>query len=148
MKISRLVIALSLGIFFIYTGAIKAGKADAFALNIAQYLILPTTWWKPTAIMVSVLELITGIFLLHPITRRWGAILVLFLMAIFLYALGTALYHGLSINCGCMGSREGTSPTALWIAIGRDIVIAITAIFLVVDRSRSVAHQKKERQGA
>ncbi len=146
MKIVRLVIALSLGIFFIYAGAIKAGKADTFAINIAQYLILPATWWKPTAIAVSLLELVAGIFLLHPVTRRWGAILVLFLMAIFLCALGTALYHGLSISCGCMAAREGTGPTALWIAVARDIVIAIAAIFLIVGRSRSVVHRKKGKK--
>lgn len=134
MKIFRLAAALSLGIFFIYSGAVKAGKSDEFAMNIAQYLILSPFWWKPTAVAISLLELSAGIFLLHPLTRRWGAILVLFLIAIFLSALTTALYHGLSIGCGCLSGYEGGSTTALWIALSRDIVIAIVAAFIVCGR--------------
>ena len=132
MRFFYQLIAFALGGLFLYSGAVKASTSDEFAMNIAQYLILPPPWWKPAAIAISLAELCTGILLLIPHTCRWGAALLLLLMAVFLSALTTALYHGLIIECGCLQRHEGGTTAALWFAVWRDVAISLAATVLLL----------------
>lgn len=129
MNIVRVVIALALGALFIYSGALKVGKWDAFAMSIAQFLLLPPLWTKPAAFIISFLELSAGLLLFIPMTRRWGAALVVLLTAVFLFALISALLRGLPIDCGCFGPGGGTSN--LWFAAWKDIALSLAAAFLI-----------------
>ncbi len=132
MKTVRLIVALTLGLLFLYSGAVKASKSDEFAMNIARYLILSPWCWKPAAIVISLLEFGAGTLLLIPHTRHWGASLVLLLMGMFLYALGTALLRGLVISCGCLPGQNEGSPLALWFALWKDVAISLGAAFLLM----------------
>lgn len=97
-----------LGAVFLYAGVTKGWDPSAFAVAVDNYRILPQTFVPVVAVVLPWIEVVCGLLLL---TGRWlpGAVLVVMaLLSIFLVALGSALWRGLDIACGCFS----TAPEA------------------------------------
>lgn len=62
----------------------------------------------------GLVEVVTGMALVVPVTRRPGAMVALLLSATFAFLLGRALVHGHEFPCACLGPDDRVSATGLW----------------------------------
>jgi len=91
-----LAIRLVLGIVFIYAAIDKIANPAAFAQSIYNYRMLPHTFINFMALTLPWLEIIWG-----------SALLIGFMLFIFIIAISFALVRGLDISCGCFSSGGG-----------------------------------------
>lgn len=77
-----------------------------FETAISRYQLMPNWAVRPIANILPLVETVLGGILLLDITNTvafWGA---MFLLLVFLIAIGSALLRGLQIDCGCSGKRS------------------------------------------
>ena len=120
-----------LGILFIYAGVRKLIEPLDFADAIAGFQMLPDHLIYPVAIGLPIFEIVLGIIVMIPKKQGWlkvGALGIALLNIAFIVILLSALFRGLSVQCGCFGF--GIMPPSEWdvhIAIVRDITFLIIA---------------------
>jgi hypothetical protein len=137
-RVLRFLVQLSrfaLAILFLFTAAAKLAIIKTFATNVGELLSASgfnyTRWMWPITISVIVMEIITAMLLLLPVTVRIGAVFGALLLVGFA---GYALYYvyalrGEPLECGCFGgiiaSQLGVK-TAL-----RNLVLVIPAVIVM-----------------
>ncbi|MEN6440659.1 MAG: MauE/DoxX family redox-associated membrane protein [Syntrophobacter sp.] len=119
---------LSIGLLFIWTGAVKLMNPNKFAIAIANYEILPDPLIIPAALGIPALELLAGIGLLFDIVLGFG--LTFGLLVLFLGVLATAMLRGMDIDCGCFSADEIRERGSLQATFVRDIVLTASVLFL------------------
>lgn len=132
----RWTLRLLLSGVFAYAGALKMRDASAFAESIASFRLLPDILVTPVALTLPPLEITAAMLALGADRwRRAGAFCLLVLLLIFTAVLSTALARGLQVDCGCFGPDrlDFLNPMRnLWLALGRDVALAVVAWFLYV----------------
>jgi uncharacterized membrane protein YphA (DoxX/SURF4 family) len=130
------VLALVVGGVFIYASIDKIQDPRAFAKIIYHYQVIgpsSTVGFVPAnllAVVLPWLELLAGLALVTGAWRREGAVLAALMLAVFVVAVGSALYRGIDIaNCGCF-SLDDSGRAASWKLILGDL--ALLAASLVV----------------
>lgn len=120
-----LLLRLSLGALFVYAGAMKLRDPGAFAVEIANYHLLPdlAPW---LAVTLPSTEVVAGVSLcLAPGPwLRAAALLVGALSAVFTVAVAQVVARGINISCGCFGGDSG--PVTL-VTVGRDLAFLVAA---------------------
>jgi uncharacterized membrane protein YphA (DoxX/SURF4 family) len=121
-----LMIRISLGGIFIYSGGLKIADPVAFAGNVAAYQILPYFACYLVAATLPWIEGITGVLLVGGWKTRSATILVIILDLVFMAAIISAMARGLDIDCGCF--RQGGPKTPPWQALVRDVGLLVMAV--------------------
>lgn len=116
-----------LGLIFIYASIHKITDPFAFSEAIYNYRILPDVLINPLAIWLPWLELTAGLSLIIGVWTKGGALIISFLSLSFAIALGSALFRGMDISCGCFYS-SGTKRIADWVTIAQDLWLLIMGI--------------------
>ena len=129
-----LVISLAIGILYIVSGLDKVRDPGAFADNIFGFAILPALLISPLALGLPPFEIICGLLMLAPRTRRVAALGLMLLSAVFFVALVSALARGLTLDCGCFGVGAPSRPR-MWLEAGLDILL-LAGTLIVYLRSR------------
>jgi len=89
-----------LALLFLVSGVWKLGDPIAAAERMAQMQV-PHILSLPAALLVGVLETVGGVLILVPRFRRWGALLIGFLLIVFMIYIG-AMYNVLvGEDCSC-----------------------------------------------
>lgn len=132
------VIRVLLGATFIYAAVPKIADPIAFAADIAAYKLVPYFASYLVAAILPWLELFSGLLLVAGYRVRGGAVVIAFLNLVFLAALASALWRGLSIDCGCFKSQGAKG--SLWVPFGRDLVLLAFTLFVL----RSESTKQKE----
>ncbi len=72
VKQTALAMRLILGGVFLYSGLVKASSSAQFAIALAPFTFLPTTWFRPVAVLLPLCEMVAGVLVLTPrtIARR------------------------------------------------------------------------------
>lgn len=118
-----------LGLIFITASIDKLISPWDFGRAILAYdlLVGPLTWLiSPMAVIMPVLELVTGVLLIVHKWVRPSAILILALNIVFILAIGAVIIRGMEIDCGCgldywlFELVSGT--TTAWGAMIRDLI--------------------------
>ena len=128
-----------LGGIFLYAGTIKASASEEFALALVPFTLLPEAWIGTFAVVLAWTEIAAGLLVLLPRIHRLGSTVILLLALLFIGVLTWALSNGIIVSCGCFGSDDPPSATAMQTAILRDIGIACAAVFTLVFRPKTVA---------
>lgn len=128
--------ALGVAGFFLYAAATKIYfDQRQFAIEISNYRILPQSYVNIPAILMPWIEIGAALALLLPATRRSGAILIIGMLLFFIAAISySALYLGLTIECGCTGKGGGKAG---WLTIGRNVLLiagTLLSVFLLPRR--------------
>ncbi|MFZ4775527.1 MAG: MauE/DoxX family redox-associated membrane protein [Terrimicrobiaceae bacterium] len=145
---SLLLTRFILGGIFLYAGTIKAGASEEFALALIPFSILPDSWTGPVAILLAWTEITAGALILLPRVHRLGSALILVLALVFIGVLTWALANGIIVSCGCFGSDEPPSASAMRTSILRDIAIAAAAaLTLFFSPGGRPAFKNKEAAG-
>ena len=124
-----LVLRVVLGAVFLYAGVVKTSASAQFALTLVPFTFLPPVWLPGIALILPVVETLTGALLLAPWPglRRVGAIAALALCLIFVVTLAWALANGIIVACSCFGRDETPSAWKMMLALGRDVLLAMAA---------------------
>lgn len=117
---------LVLGGLFLYAGLLKAADVTAFARTVAAYQLLPYALNYLVAATLPYVEILAGLLLVLGRNVRGAALLLALLTVVFIGALCSVLWRGLTIDCGCFGSNGATPP---WLALVRDFGLLVLAHF-------------------
>lgn len=99
-----------LAALFALAGALKLADPAAFAADIGNYRLLPVPFAAALALWLPWFELALAAALLMPRWRREGALLAAGLLLVFCAALGSVLWRGIDLECGCFGRGNPASP--------------------------------------
>lgn len=124
-----LAVAIALGAVFVYAGVDKIRNPLAFADSIAAFSVLPLTFINLLALGLPVFEAACGLLVIIPRTRRFGALALILISALFFVALLSALLRGLTLDCGCFGVGAPSRPR-MWLELGLDAVLFTGALFV------------------
>lgn len=133
-----------LGLIFITASIDKLASPWDFGRAILVYDIMvgPLTWLvSPMAVIMPVLELVTGVLLIFHKWVRPSAILILIMNLVFILAIGAVIIRGMEIDCGC-GLDNWlfelvTGTKAAWGAMIRDIVfLMMNLVVLLAPQSK------------
>jgi uncharacterized membrane protein YphA (DoxX/SURF4 family) len=100
-----------LGLIFIYASIHKIADPIAFSETIYNYRILPDMLVNFFAIWLPWLELFAGLSLIIGIWTKGGALIISMLSTAFAIAVGSAIFRGLDISCGCFSLTHGREIT-------------------------------------
>ncbi len=131
-----LAVAIALGAVFVYAGVDKIRDPLQFADSIAAFAILPAVFVNPLALGLPVFEVACGLLLVMPRTRRFGALALVLISALFFVALLSALLRGLTLDCGCFGIGAPSRPR-MWFELGLDAVLFASALLVYFGSPRS-----------
>lgn len=123
-----------LGGTFVYASIGKILDSPSFAVVISNYKILPEFLVKPVAVVLPWIELIFGITLILGVWVKTSALILSFLLLVFIAAIFSTIIRGLNIDCGCFSKfvQEGEPPNAnLWMSILRDVLFLLLGITII-----------------
>ena len=123
INLSRLLVRVGLAALFVYAGAKKAYDPGAFAIEIQRYQMVPWILGALASVYLPWLEMLAGALLLLKRFERGALLLITCLLLVFTLALASAMFRGLSIDCGCFGKElieTGTTGPLL-----RDLVLLV-----------------------
>lgn len=122
---------IGLGVIWIWASIDKLFHPREFAEIVYNYRLLPDMAVNAVAIVLPSFEILLGLFLVIGVWVPGAAFGSLFLMSVFLMAIGYNLYRGLDIHCGCFSTSASDGPISLW-EIGRDGVLWLVSILLLI----------------
>lgn len=130
-----LLVRLALGGVFIYASYYKIIEPAQFAKSIWYYHLLPGQFINISALVLPWLELLTGLALILGAYYRGAVLWVNILLLVFIAALASAAYRGISIDCGCFKAAAASSESAMQ-TLYRDLGYLLLGIQLFLSRSR------------
>jgi len=126
-QIFFLLLRVSLGVLFLITGLQKVSHPGNFAEVIANYGLLPKPLVHLSALFVPWLEILLGIcFILGWLTRA-ASLLMAGLSLAFAFFVGSAVYRGLDVDCGCFAGASSVS----WWHVALDLGLTMLSILFL-----------------
>ena len=122
-----LVARLILGAVFMYAAYDKVLEPRAFADAIDNYRLVPDGLVNTLAVALPWIEVAVGGCLLLGVLAPGAGLLAGCLLAVFTFALVSALARGLDIHCGCFGLEGGAAIS--WV----DVAVRIALMALSVE---------------
>lgn len=125
LKLSRVFVRIALGALFVFAGVLKAYDPGAFAIEIQRYNLIP---WFPGAVAsvyLPWLEILAGVLLVWKKFERGALFLITCLLFVFSFALASATFRGLSIDCGCFG-KAFTATGTIFPLVRNILLLAFT----------------------
>ena len=135
MWVLEKVCRLGLGGLFIYSAWVKIEDPGMFADSVGKYEVLPESLVGLFSLVMPMLELVAGIALVFTKWMREAALLISGMLALFMVALAQALARGLEISCGCFGVPSVGGRQEIVLALVRDMVLIVPAIWLMFRRN-------------
>ncbi|MBW1678539.1 MAG: DoxX family membrane protein [Deltaproteobacteria bacterium] len=123
---TALLCRIVLGVGFIYSSWDKILHPEQFAQSVLNYRVLPPESVNLLAIILPWLEIVCGIFLLLGLFTGGSILVIIFMVTVFLVAIGSALIRGIDISCGCFPSNGAHGINILYLL--RDMTIFAFAI--------------------
>ena len=112
-KLGCVLVRVTVGALFVFAGATKAYDPGAFAIEIQRYQLVPWIVAALISVYLPWLEMLTGALLLLKRFERGALFLTTLLLLIFTLALASAMFRGLSIDCGCFGKAFTATGTTV-----------------------------------
>lgn len=123
------------GGIFIYASLDKLAHPDQFARIVFNYHLVPGPLINLMSLILPMSEFVAGVFLIFGIMYDGARRYLLFLMAIFMIAVGINAFRGVDLECGCFTVSSRAKSATLQLLL-RDIIYAIPGIILIVSTSR------------
>ncbi len=123
-----------LALVFLGAGLLKLSDLYGFQRAIGQFGLLPDAWIPAAAWCLALAEVLGALLVLAK--RPSGLWLIGGLLVTFSAALLYGIWLGLDIDCGCLGPLESEGPTSLGAALGRDLLLLLICLTLLLQRLR------------
>ncbi len=132
------VLRWSVGLLFIFSGLIKANDPLGLSYKMQEFfdvwgISFLTDYTLAFAIVMNVLEIVTGIALLIQFPYKQTLWLLLGLIVFFSFLTGYALFSGKIKTCGCFGDCIPLTPKTSFI---KDIVLLIAIVILLFNKKK------------
>jgi len=127
-----LILRLALGFTFLLASLHKVQHPEQLAIIVRSYQIIPSGLSNIFALFLAWSEFIAGIFLILGIFTRQSAMVIAFLLIMFIAAIITTLVRGLVINCGCFDEQGDPVDSAL--LIRNLVLIAVASLVIRFDK--------------
>lgn len=128
----NLILRITLGGVFVYSGFVKLIDPKSFAKVISQYDLVPEILLAPVAIGLPLLEFLVGLGLILNIR---GSLSIIFgLLIMFIAVLWYGILKDLSIDCGCFTPNEIADHNSLKRAFYRDMLMLGAVLFIYLQR--------------
>jgi len=132
---------IAIGCMFIYSSLPKIRQPYDFLASIYSYELAGPKLGMFVAMTLPWLELIVGVCLIGGIFTAGALLAGIAMSAMFTYVLGSALYYGLEITCGCFGA--GATELITYKTLIRAAIILCACSLAYIDRIvRSTVPQK------
>ncbi len=118
-----------LAVLFLYAGIAKLADVRTFAVDVANYRVLPAAVVGPFVASIPGVEIACGLGLLRARTARAAALLATGLLGAFTIAAVQALARDINIDCGCFGSVR--APVTV-LTVGRDLGLVAAAVVISI----------------
>lgn len=125
----EIVLRLVLGGFYVLAAVGKVVDPGQFAEAVANYRLVPHDLINLVAILLPWIELVAGLFVIFGVWLVASTWLINLMTIIFIAAIGSAVWRGLSIECGCFGTVGGRSVGMT--AIAEDALLLLCGLLLV-----------------
>ena len=96
-----------LGGIFLYASLDKIAHPDQFAVDVANYRILPPALVNLLAVTLPWIEAVCGALLITGPFTRGSNLVMVGMLGMFVVAVGAALARDLDIECGCFSTSAG-----------------------------------------
>ncbi|MGE9295854.1 MAG: MauE/DoxX family redox-associated membrane protein [Puniceicoccales bacterium] len=96
-----------------YAGITKALAPAEFYQSVLNYQLLGADLAWAVALFLPWLEIVAGLALIAPWTRRGAVVWLVLLLLTFQAGLASAWARGLDIDCGCFGQESSSASMAL-----------------------------------
>lgn len=120
------VAAWLLAALFALAGALKLADPAAFAADIGDYGLVSAPVAAGLALWLPWFEVAVAAALVWPGWRREGSVLAGGLLLVFCAALGSVLWRGIDLECGCFG--RGNAATPAWALARNAGLLALAAL--------------------
>lgn len=117
-----LVVRIGLGCMFLHSGLPKIRQPYDFLSSVYKYELVGPKLGMLTAMVLPRAELMVGVCLLGGIFVGGSLLVSIAMGGMFTFVIGSAMYRGLEISCGCFGASG---------AIGYSTLVRAGAIMLV-----------------
>jgi putative oxidoreductase len=131
VKLGRGFTRIALGALFIFAGAAKAYDPGVFASEIQRYNLISWITAALMAVYLPWLEIMVGVLLILRWFEQGALLLIACLLLVFTFALASATFRGLSIDCGCFGKAFAETGTIF--PLVRNILLLALVAFLWLD---------------
>jgi putative oxidoreductase len=145
------VLAIAVGLVFLYAAHEKIERPEAFARAIYHYQligpndILPALLPNLLGVVLPWVEVLAGILLIRGLWRREAALLTAAMLIAFIVAVASTLVRGIDIeNCGCF-SLDAHGRAAGLTLILQDLGLLAAALVLAFVSPRRAALDKARR---
>ncbi len=130
-KTVLLLFRLAVGGLFIYAGVLKVTDTLEFAQDVRNYRLAGQSLSFLTAVFLPWLEIIAGFFLVTGIMKRASALLVSFMLAVFILLVGVTIVRGIDVECGCFGALSRNADPGL---IVEDLLMLYMALCVFFEK--------------
>ena len=124
----QVLMRLVLGGIFFWAGIVKIPNLELFSYTVRAYNLLPEFLILPVAILVPWLECVIGLCLVVGFWTHASTLIASSLLITFASALGTKIYQGVNMSCGCFGF--GTERGSLEWILSQDVLLLSFALVL------------------
>lgn len=129
---------LVLGVIFVVSGLAKIADPVRTLLTFREFQLFPGSLEVFLALYIPWLEFILGLCTLLGILYRTSAFLIAGLNILFILAIGSLLFRGIKVDCGCFGLMADLlrlPDQADWKAIIRNLIFIGMALFIAHSRT-------------
>ena len=99
-------LAILIGLLFLYAGVVKVIDPVQFARDIDNYKMLPWQAGVGLALYLPWLEIFCGLALITRVFFRGSVFIITSLVFVFILASIVAKARGLDVSCGCFGEAS------------------------------------------
>lgn len=124
----QVLMRLVLGGVFLWAGVVKIPDLELFSYTVRAYNLLPEFLILPVTILVPYLECVIGLCLILGFWTHASALIASGLLIAFASALGTKIYQGVNMSCGCFGF--GTERGSLEWVLLQDVLLLLFALMI------------------
>jgi len=121
-----------LGLTFIYASLHKIIAPADFAKIVYGYGLFPEILINLIAIMIPLLELVTGLALVIGVYPRSAAITINGLLLAFIAVLTINLIRGHEFDCGCFSAGQSGYSSSPKVTIARDIIYFMLGLHVIL----------------
>lgn len=122
-----------LGSVFVYASFHKIADPAQFVRILSGYDLFPALSIHPMAVFVPFLELLCGAALILGIYPRGAAMIVNFMLLLFIVAISINLVRGHSFDCGCFSFSHDPDFSAVDLLV-RDVFYLIAGLYILLFR--------------
>ena len=137
-----LLVRLFIGGIFIYASIDKIAHPSEFARIVYNYHLAPGDLINLVAIILPWVELICGLSVILGLYKEGGILIITFLTAVFIIAIGINVIRGVDLECGCFTVSSRARGSALSL-LYRDFGLLAICIYAWLNHSKRFFLYKK-----